>query len=124
MRVPLIFSGAKIPSDKSIGALSIITDITPTILSLAGIDKPMEASAGPMTGKNLSPLINGEVETTYSSDEPIGMEAAGQSALFKGELKVVRNGRPYGDGIWRLYNLKTDPGETIDLKETLSLIHI
>ena len=117
LRVPLIFSGAKIPADKSISAFSIITDVTPTILSLAGIDKPKEAPAGPMTGKNLLPLINGEVETTYSSDEPIGMEAAGQRALFKGELKVVRNGRPYGDGIWRLYNLKTDPGETIDLKD-------
>ncbi len=116
LRVPLIFSGPKIPTGTSIGAFSMITDITPTILSLVGIDKPEVAPAGPMTGKNLFPLIKGEIESAYASDESIGMEAAGQCALFKGDLKLVRNGRPYGDGEWRMYNLKNDPGETYDLK--------
>ena len=117
LRVPLIFSGSKIPSGNSIGSFSIITDITPTILSLAGIDKPELTPAGSMTGKNLFPLINGQVENAYSPSEPIGMEAAGQCALFKGNMKLVRNGRPYGDGVWKMYNLKKDPGETYDLKE-------
>ena len=116
LRVPLIFSGPKIPSDTSIVAFSMITDITPTILSLAGIDKPEIALAGSMTGKNLFPVIKGEIENAYASNESIGMEAAGQCALFKGDLKLVRNGRPYGDGEWRMYNLKKDPGETYDLK--------
>lgn len=116
LRVPLIFSGPKIPSDTSIGAFSMITDITPTILALAGIDKPEVAPAGPMTGKNLFPLIKGEIESAYAPDESIGLEAAGQCALFKGDLKLVRNGRPYGDGEWRMYNLKNDPGENYDLK--------
>lgn len=116
LRVPLIFSGPKIPSDTSIVAFSMITDITPTILSLAGIDKPEIALAGSMTGKNLFPVIKGEIEKAYASNESIGMEAAGQCALFKGDLKLVRNGRPYGDGEWRMYNLKKDPGETYDLK--------
>lgn len=119
LRVPLIFSGPKIPSGNSIGAFSMITDVTPTILSLAGIDQPKVAPAGPMTGKDLFPIIKGEKVKTYSSDEPIGMEAAGQCALFKGDMKIVRNGRPYGDGIWRLYNLKDDPGEINDLKNIL-----
>lgn len=116
LRVPLIFSGPKIPSDTSIVAFSMITDITPTILSLAGIDKPEIALTGSMTGKNLFPVIKGEIEKAYASNESIGMEAAGQCALFKGDLKLVRNGRPYGDGEWRMYNLKKDPGETYDLK--------
>lgn len=116
LRVPLIFSGPKIPSDTSIVAFSMITDITPTILSLAGIDKPEIALTGSMTGKNLFPVIKGEIENAYASNESIGMEAAGQCALFKGDLKLVRNGRPYGDGEWRMYNLKKDPGETYDLK--------
>merc|ERR1712080_325337 len=72
-----------------------------------------------MTGKSLYPLIQGESEDVYSDDEPVGMEAAGQCALFKGDLKLVKNGKPYGDGIWRMYDVKKDPGETVDLKETL-----
>lgn len=118
LRVPLIFSGPNIPSAQSIPAFSMVTDVTPTILSIAGIDEPIEALAGPMTGRSLYPVLQGEKETVYASDEAIGMEAAGHCALYKGDMKLVRNGRPYGDGIWRLYNLANDPGETQDLKET------
>jgi len=115
LRVPLIFSGHGIPAGQSIGAFSVITDITPTILSFAGIEKPSMAPAGAMTGKNLNPIIKGETKRAYGKDEIVGMEAAGQSALFKGRYKLVRNGRPYGDGIWRLYDLELDPGETKNL---------
>ncbi len=115
LRVPLIFSGPNIPVAQSIPAFSIVTDITPTILSIAGIDQPIEAPAGSMTGRSLYALIQGETDQVYGSDEAIGMEAAGQCALYKGDMKLVRNGKPYGDGIWRLYNLGVDPGETNDL---------
>lgn len=117
LRVPLIFSGAKIPKNNSIGAFSMITDITPTILSLAGIQQPELAPAGTMTGKDLWPLISGKKDKIYARDEAVGMEAAGQSVLFKGAMKLVRNGKPYGDAIWRLYDVEKDPGETNDLKE-------
>jgi arylsulfatase A-like enzyme len=116
LRVPLIFSGANIPQAQSVPAFSMVTDVTPTILSIAGIDEPVEAPAGPMTGKSLYPLIQGETDKIYEADETIGMEAAGQCALYKGDMKLVRNGKPYGDGIWRMYNLAKDPGETFDLK--------
>ena len=46
---------------------------------------------------------------------PVGMEAAGQAALFKGQFKITRNNPPFGDGAWRLYDLAVDPGETRDL---------
>ena len=118
LRVPLIFSGANIPNGNSINGFSLISDITPTLVSIAGIENPKEAPVGPMTGKNLLPLIKSEKEFVYNPDESIAIEAAGHSALFKGDMKIVRNGRPYGDGIWRLYNLRKDPGETYDLKET------
>tara|TARA_Y100000385_G_C13102508_1_gene645441 strand:- start:1206 stop:2963 length:1758 start_codon:yes stop_codon:yes gene_type:complete len=118
LRVPLIFSGPQIPKGDTLHSFTWITDITPTILSLAGIDIPKIAPVGPMTGKNLTPLLRKEVQQVYETDDIIGMEAAGQCALYKGDLKLVRNGKPYGDGIWRMYNLNNDPGETIDLKES------
>jgi hypothetical protein len=50
--------------------------------------------------------------------EAIGVEASGHAALFKGDMKITRNGPPYGDFKWRLYNLKNDPGETTDLSKS------
>ena len=51
LRVPLIFSGPGIPREHKSIAFSFITDVTPTILTLAGIENPEEAKAGPMVGK-------------------------------------------------------------------------
>ncbi|MDP2125019.1 MAG: arylsulfatase, partial [Parvibaculum sp.] len=47
----------------------------------------------------------------------VGIEAAGNAALFRGDYKLVRNAKPYGDGQWYLYNLARDPGETKDLSQ-------
>ena len=117
LRVPLIMSGVGIPQGETESAFCRVTDITPTILSLAGIDKPKRAPAGPMTGRSIYPLLTNEKEKIYEDNEPIGIEAAGHGALYKGDYKLVRNGRPYGDGIWRLYNIKSDPGETQNLSD-------
>jgi arylsulfatase/uncharacterized sulfatase len=116
LRVPLIFSGPGIAENSMSKAFTFITDVTPTILSLAGIENPKIAEIGPMTGKDLSPLLQREAELVYSAEESVGMEAASHCALFKGDHKLIRNGKVYGDGIWRLYNLKNDPGEMHDLK--------
>ncbi len=115
LRVPLIFSGPGIPLGETQSAFCRVTDITPTILSLAGIQQPKVAPAGPMTGRSLYPLISQTSEQVYQDDEAVGIEAAGHGALYKGDYKLVRNGRPYGDGEWRMHNLNLDPGETKDL---------
>ncbi len=117
LRVPLIMSGIGVPQGQTETAFCRVTDITPTILSLTGVEKPILAAAGPMTGRSLFPLLTKEKEKIYEDDEPIGIEAAGHGALYKGDFKLVRNGRPYGDGIWRLYDIKRDPGETENLAE-------
>jgi arylsulfatase/uncharacterized sulfatase len=52
-----------------------------------------------------------------AADEPLGYELAGNKALFKGDLKLVLNNPPIGDGLWHLYDLRADPGETIDLQQ-------
>ena len=119
LRVPLVFSGPQIPVDTSINAFSLITDVTPTILSLAGIDNPKDAPIGPMNGKNLVPLLKGQATRVYAPNEPVGMEAAARCVLFKDKMKIVKNGKPYGDNVWRMFDLEKDPGETTDLKTAL-----
>jgi len=120
LRVPLIMSGVGIPRSSTESAFCRVTDIAPTILSLAGVDAPTIAAAGPMTGRSIYPLLTDEKDVIYEDNEPIGIEAAGHGALYKGDYKLMRNGKPYGDGIWRLYNLVDDPGEMHDLSTSRS----
>ena len=57
----------------------------------------------------------GGAEGSVHGDAPIGYELSGNSALFRGDYKLVRNLAPTGDGKWRLYDIRRDPGETRDL---------
>lgn len=117
LRVPLIVSGPGALNGFSTDAFSFITDIAPSILDLAGIAPPKDPELEPMSGKSFAPLLRGEQDRVYKADEAIGVEAAGQKAIFRGDFKLVRNSAPYGDGVWRLYDLSVDPGETSDLSE-------
>ena len=113
MRVPLIISGEPLREKLRQAPLLLgLTDVARTILSLADV-KPAGARYGgkavlPMTGKDLGPVIRGESSRAYSSEEVIGYELTGHSALFKGDYKLVRNQGPLGDGNWALYNIITD----------------
>lgn len=121
MRVPLIIAGAPLEIEPAIEhAFSWATDITPTILSMAGVPLPGDRYGGrpvePPTGNDLVPLLTGERERVYEEDAYVGYELTGHSALFQGDYKLVRNQPPEGDGQWYLYDIVKDPGETADLK--------
>jgi arylsulfatase/uncharacterized sulfatase len=123
LRVPLIVSGEPLQiRPRWTHAFAWATDIAPTLLSIAGVKHPGTRYGGrpvlPMSGRNLLPLLNDEVNRVYGEDDAVGYELTGHSALFQGDYKLVRNGAPAGDGAWHLYNIVSDPGEVIDLKET------
>ena len=117
LRVPLIISGKSIPKGQKKDAISFVIDVTPTILDIANV-KYAPSLSKPYTGKSLQPYMQNQSDYVYEENEVIGIEAAGHAALFRGGMKITRNGPPYGDFKWRLYNLKTDPGETTDLSKT------
>lgn len=121
LRVPLIISGGPVSDPPAqTAAFAWATDIAATILGFAGVDTPNGRYAGkpvlPITGKDLSPILRGEVEGVYEETDTVGYELTGHSALFRGNYKLVRNLQPLGDGEWRLYNIVRDPGEVEDLK--------
>ncbi len=90
----------------------------PTLTELAGVPGHSGAWEGkavePVTGRSLVPVLTGKVASVHR-DAPLGYELSGNAALFRGDYKLVRNLAPTGDGKWRLYNLRNDPGETRDL---------
>ena len=124
LRVPLIVSGvAGMAPNQLNGALAHVTDIVPTLLDIAQVPKPGARYQGraiePLTGRSLLPVLIGAAPANRSPGDAIGYELSGNAALFKGDMKLVKNLPPVGDNGWRLYNLRTDPGETQDLQQQL-----
>ena len=109
-RVPLIVRIPGVSAAGFNGALSFVTDLAPTIAQLAGLTPP----AG-LDGRSLLPVLTGKSSRVYGADEPVGIEVAGNAALFKGRFKLTRNTLPHGDARWRLHDLGRDPAEIRDL---------
>jgi arylsulfatase A-like enzyme len=112
-RVPLVIAGPGVEQRGLVDAFSFITDITPTLLDMVAAPRLPQGHA--FTGRSLTPVLRGEAEAIYGPADAVGLEASGQSALFMGRYKLVLNRDPYGDGVWRLHDIASDPGETRDL---------
>lgn len=121
VRVPLIVSGSPaIESGTVVKDFVYVTDLAPTILAIAGIDDAAGASEfTSMRGKSVLPLLHKDAGPIHDPGEAIGYEFSGNSALYRGDFKLVRNRPPVGDGEWRLYNVQTDPGEMTDLSNNM-----
>jgi len=122
LRVPLIVAGvAGMPANRIQPDFTHVSDIVPTLLDLAGVAQPGTTYQGrpvePLTGTSLLPVLTGTAGPVHGPDEPIGYELSGNQALFKGDLKLVKNLPPLGDGQWHLYDIRQDPGETRDLQQ-------
>lgn len=126
LRVPLIIAGESLgPGQSLTSAFAWATDITPTILSLAGVSPPGDRYGGrpvhTLTGRDLTPILSGTVERVYGPEDAVGYELAGHGVLFEGDYKLVINQPPVGDAQWRLFDIVTDPGETDDLSASQAL---
>jgi len=122
MRVPLIIAGPVVASKGGTSnALTYVKDIAPTILEIASASPAGGEYAGRpvevISGKSLGGLLAGSTNRVHPADEPIGYELGGNSALFKGDYKIVKNRGPVGDDEWHLFDIVSDPGESEDLKD-------
>jgi arylsulfatase A-like enzyme len=120
LRVPLVMAGPGISSrgDKT-DEFVFVTDLAPTILELAGVDAHDGNWQGrqvePIVGADFSGFLAGEESFVHDETYPIGYELGGNSALFKGDYKIVINRAGQNETEWHLFNISTDPGETTDL---------
>lgn len=118
IRSPLIVTGPAIPADQHVENFAYVTDIMPTVLEFAGIKHPKQFNGKPiepMMGRSLKTLLLGEQSSHYGEDEHISGEMLNGKWVRKGIYKAVSVAEPYGDGVWRLFDLQSDPGETSDL---------
>lgn len=127
IRVPLIIAGAaSMQQNQIFSGLAHINDIAPTLLELAQVAQPGASYKGqavePMTGSSLLPVLKGQAQRVHGPDEAIGYELSGNQAVFKGDLKLIKNIQPVGDGLWHLYDVRNDPGETKDLQSQMPVV--
>lgn len=124
IRTPLIISGVRGMKQNAVqSGFTHINDIVPTLLDIAGVAQPGDTYNGNkierMTGHSLLPVLQGRASRAHPAGEAIGYELSGNAALFKDDLKLVKNSGPVGDDQWHLYNISKDPGETADLQASL-----
>lgn len=120
LRVPLVMSGPGIEQQGEMtDEFVFVTDITPTLLSLVGIDDHGGSWQGrevePVIGTDFSQFLANETSVVHEATQPIGYELGGNSALFKGGYKIVINRTQQNETEWHLFNISADPGETRDL---------
>lgn len=124
IRVPLILRWpAVLPKGKEFSTPVTAMDLTATVAGAGGA-KPRPEK--PFDGVDLAPVLTGKAE--LPADRPIffrrrvvavskGQNAIRQSAVRKGDWKLLRTYRPLGSDRYQtaLYNLKDDLGETTNL---------
>lgn len=111
MRVPFVISGPGISPVGITDARAQLADIAPTLLDAAGLPYGVEN----FHGRSLMPVLSGQTDQVYGESDAMPFEVSGTSALYRGNWKITRTPPPFDDGVWRLYDLSVDPGETTDL---------
>jgi len=103
------------------GAFSIVMDLAPTILEMAGVQHPAPTYQGrevvPMRGASMLKFVSGESNSIHPADFIQGWETCGRAAVRCGDWKILFIPKPKGPEKWQLYNLRRDPGEVHDLAE-------
>ncbi|MBE9462797.1 arylsulfatase [Dyadobacter subterraneus] len=91
-----------------------LIDLAPTFYEFASAAYPAKlngATANPLAGKSLVPVLTGKTESVERG-EPIFWERAGNRAVRKGKWKIVSTYPAYK---WELYDLEKDRGENNDV---------
>ena len=104
LRVPLMIKGPKV-KPRAVNAAVSLMDVGPTVLDIFGVATP-----GPMMGESLVEFIRGK---NPKLTRPIAAEGRLKRTLvFPDGMKAIVDDR---NGTAEVYNLKTDPGERINL---------
>jgi len=123
IRSPLLISGPGIEGGSQNNAFAYVTDIMPTILEIADVEYVTEfqgRTVEPMRGRSMLGLLDGTKETIYGATEFVSGEMNGDMWTRQGDFKALKVAEAWGGtGVWQLFDLAKDPGETNDLAELM-----
>lgn len=118
IRVPMIMAGPGIEQGQTTDAFAYVWDILPTILDVTGVEYPATFDGHAVEqprGRSMLQVLSGDAAEVYGADEFVGGEMGEGKWMRQGSYKAVSVPAPYSDGVWRLYNVDVDPGESNDL---------
>jgi arylsulfatase len=116
VQVPLIVSGPGvnrrgIVTDQLLHA----TDVLPTLLDFAGIERPAAFRGRPLAplyGRSWRAYLEGEsLQPVRGAYDALGFEMIECKAVIKGGWKLLYMAPPYGNNEWFLFDLCNDPTE-------------
>lgn len=115
-RTVAFISGTGIPRREGAeGQFLSVADIAPTLLDIAGLDPASTTVNGRtvrrITGRSWAAWLRNPAVHVYDADTGVGSELFGSRAWRQGDWKLT----DIGDGVWRLFDIARDPGETRDL---------
>lgn len=115
-RTVAFISGAGVPQRRATETQYMsVADIAPTLLDVAGVDASRTEVAGravrPITGRSWARWLRDAAARIYGAEDGIGTELFGSRAYRRDDWKIT----DIGDGVWRLFDISRDPGETRDL---------
>ncbi|MER5865848.1 arylsulfatase [Kitasatospora sp. NPDC002040] len=96
-----------------------VTDLTPTLLELAGLARPSERNGAPvqeLDGVSFTATLRSPEAPSAHTEQYC--EMVGNRSYYREGWKLVtlhRPRTPYDDSEWALYDLRTDPTEIHDL---------
>lgn len=116
IHAPAFIAGPGIARPGRISAAYLnVADVVPTVLDLARVTVQPGMFAGrnvqPIDGLSWRRLLAGQASTVYPPGRAIGSELFGSRSLRRGDWKIT----DISDGVWHLFNVARDPGETRDL---------
>ena len=119
IRSPLIISGPGVNyGAETVHNTAHVMDLASTFIELAGVNSPNTYNGKPVAqpiGKSLLAFLAKKSPSIYTDDEAIGWEYNDDKAIRLGNYKAKWIGKPFGKGLWQVFDLSIDPGEATDL---------
>lgn len=124
VRVPFVISWPRglrrAPGDDGLRhQYQYVTDLAPTLLELAGVERPASRDGRPVQEQDgvsfADVLADPSAASTHTEQY---CEMTGNRSYYRDGHKLVtehRPGTPYDDGEWALYDIRSDPTEIHDL---------
>jgi arylsulfatase A-like enzyme len=120
MVAPMIISGPMVQAKGSISPVfTTLMDLAPTFYALAGVTYPAAYKGKPvfpLRGKPITPAFLNPLQTIHRDDDVFAFETNGNALVRKGNWKLVNFIRPFDENNFQLFDLNTDPGEQVDLR--------
>lgn len=125
IQTPLIVAGGPVTQQGVVtDELLHVADILPTMLDLAGVDRPHQLDGRPVPplyGRSLAPMLTGASrQPVRNGMDALCFEMVESKSVLCGDWKLVWAAAPYGSGDrWQLFNLTDDPRELDDRADEL-----